>query len=114
MEIYKCEGPGCNYVCHNKHQINHHHIVPKADGGSDKKINLVRLCPNCHNRIYVPTTKRGIHSIKSTNWIILKQILTSSAGHLLEYETQTTTSFTYCDTWRNTNIDRIISDEFKK
>ena len=67
---YKCEGPGCVYTCNDKHQIHHHHIKPKAHGGSNSVNNIVRLCPNCHNRVYIPDAKRGIHSVKATNYLI--------------------------------------------
>jgi len=105
---YKCEGPGCLYTCTDKHQIHLHHVIPKSNGGSNRKNNLVRLCPNCHNKIYVPGVKRGIHSIKANNYIILKSILSSSGGLVLEYEDSTTSGYTFLDTWRDTFIDQVI------
>ena len=43
--------------------------------------------------------------------MILKGLVTSSAGYLLQYETETNSSFTYCDTWRGNNIDLIIKGD---
>lgn len=37
------------YVCGETAILNHHHIIRRADGGSNKKINLIVLCPNCHS-----------------------------------------------------------------
>ena len=31
----------------NNHGLEFSHIVSKKDGGSDKKINCLALCPNC-------------------------------------------------------------------
>ena len=111
MTIYKCEGPACVYTTPDKHQIHHHHIVPKSAGGTNKRFNLVRLCPTCHHKVYIPGTKRGIHSIKAKNYIILKSLIPSTKGTVLEYENETTTGFTVCDTWRNSNIDQLFIKE---
>jgi len=106
--IYKCEGPACVYTTPDKHQIHHHHVIPKSAGGLNKKSNLVRLCPTCHHKVYIPRTKRGIHSIKAKNYMILKGLIASTNGLVLEYETQTNTGYTVCDTWRNGQLDMII------
>jgi len=110
LTVYKCEAPGCVYTTLDKHQIHFHHIIPKSQGGKNNKFNLVTLCPNCHNRIYIPGTKRGIHSIKSKNYIILKNIIPSSGGYVLQYETERSEGYTLCDTWRNGNLDNLIKD----
>ena len=41
------------YFCHepDAHILEEHHIVPRRFGGSDEPANLVRLCPNCHERL---------------------------------------------------------------
>jgi DNA replicative helicase MCM subunit Mcm2 (Cdc46/Mcm family) len=41
------------YFCHepDTHLLETHHIVPERYGGSDDADNLVRLCPNCHERL---------------------------------------------------------------
>ena len=111
MEQYKCEGPACVYTTPDKHQIHHHHIVPKSAGGTNKKMNLVRLCPTCHHKVYIPGARHGIHSIKAKNYMILKGILSSTGGLVLEYETAIITGYTNCDTWRNGHIDWIIKND---
>ena len=108
---YKCEGPGCVYTTLDQHQIHKHHIVPKSKGGSNTKMNLVRLCPNCHNKIYIPGCNRGIHSIKAKNHIILHSIMASSIGLVLEYEENDIIKYTQLDTWRNSNTDKLVSGE---
>ena len=44
---------GTCYFCHepDTHLLETHHIVPKRFGGSDDAENLVRVCPNCHERL---------------------------------------------------------------
>jgi len=41
------------YFCHepDEHILQDHHIVPQRFGGSNFKENLVKLCPNCHDKI---------------------------------------------------------------
>ena len=41
------------YFCHepDTHLLEAHHIVPQRFGGSDDAENLVRVCPNCHERL---------------------------------------------------------------
>jgi len=83
--MYKCEFPGCDYVCEHRSQIHRHHIVPKTLNGSDKEYNKIYVCPNCHTRIYVPGVKHGIHSIKTNESIIINGWLGSTNGRVLEY-----------------------------
>jgi len=66
---YKCQL--CDHQTNYRTQINEHHIKPKELGGCNKKWNLISLCPNCHNRIYISESKKGNHSIKCDNSIIL-------------------------------------------
>jgi len=46
---YQCEWPPCK----NKYNIvpEVHHIVPREMGGSNKKNNLIALCPNHHKQL---------------------------------------------------------------
>lgn len=34
-----------------------HHVCPLADGGSDRTINAVALCPNCHRRCHLSSDR---------------------------------------------------------
>ena len=107
MEQYKCEGPGCLYTTPDKNQIDHHHIVPKATGGSNGNMNLVRLCPSCHRKVYIPGNNKGAHAIKAKNYMILKGLRSSTGGYVLEYETYLVAQgYTLCGTWRHGNLDR--------
>ena len=67
--MYKCRI--CNYIAHSRSQLHEHHIKPKEQNGSDIKYNKVMLCPNCHSRVYISTAKKGIHSKKVDNSIII-------------------------------------------
>jgi len=90
----KCQFPYCNFVANAKHQLHKHHIIPKELGGNNEKWNLIYLCPTCHNRIYVPGSSKGIHSIQANNSIIL--IGFKNNGMFLEYiETNQTKYYEY-------------------
>lgn len=39
------------YFCSSEGPIETHHIVPRRYNGSDKDVNLVDLCPTCHERL---------------------------------------------------------------
>lgn len=85
MRTYNCEFPNCSYSSKNRSQIHEHHIVPRELGGNNKKNNKIYLCPNCHNKIFIPESKKGIHSKCYIDSIILKGRLKSTAGLVLEY-----------------------------
>lgn len=84
--MFVCQMPYCRYMCENRSQICEHHIVPKSMGGSDKRNNIITLCPNCHAKVFVPGAIHGIHSIKSGNSIILIRKLMSTVGTIIEYK----------------------------
>jgi len=84
--MYYCQLPCCNYSCANKAQIAIHHIIPKSLGGSNKKTNLLEVCPNCHSRIFVSGMKSGTHSVKNDNSIIVSKKVLTSAGMAIEYK----------------------------
>lgn len=33
-------------------KLEHHHLVPKTEGGTDDQTNLITLCPDCHGKIH--------------------------------------------------------------
>lgn len=43
--------------CGSHHQIQRHHIQPRASGGSDDDENLVPLCRVCHDEIHTGVTE---------------------------------------------------------
>ena len=86
MKRYFCKFPSCNWKTNNKQLMNNHHIIPREFGGSNKRNNRILFCPNCHNRIYVPGTKYGIHSINSPEKIVILNILNSTNGDILHYK----------------------------
>jgi len=43
-----CVACGEDDVC----KLEHHHLVPKAEGGSDEDSNRVTLCYACHGRVH--------------------------------------------------------------
>jgi len=39
------------YFCSEFEVLEEHHLVPRRYGGSDRKDNLVTLCPTCHSKV---------------------------------------------------------------
>jgi predicted restriction endonuclease len=85
MSYYKCEFPNCDYESDELGSFDSHHIIPKSKGGSDRAFNRIRLCPNCHRKIYIEDFTGGIHSIKKDNSIIILGKIVSSDGDVLYY-----------------------------
>lgn len=75
----------CEYSTENKKEIDIHHIIPRELGGNNNIENKIHLCPNCHRKIYIPESKKGLHSKKTNNSIQLIQKRFSTIGYLLEY-----------------------------
>lgn len=47
--ITTCEGCGWSVPDRIGNRVMHmHHVVPVANGGNNKRSNLVVICPNCH------------------------------------------------------------------
>ena len=86
MSKYHCNFPNCSYSTEIRTQIHKHHIIPREENGSDKEWNLIFLCPNHHSKIFVPSAKKGIHSKKSKDSIILLNKYKSTQGSILEYQ----------------------------
>lgn len=42
-DSFKCQ------MCGNGESLSIHHIIPRAEGGSDHPRNLITLCKNCHD-----------------------------------------------------------------
>ncbi len=60
-EFLACESCGwCAPVALRSRAITQrHHVIPRAAGGSNDDINLVRLCPNCHVLAHELVYRRG-------------------------------------------------------
>lgn len=82
---YKCQFPNCNYTTDQRTQIHNHHIVPKKLNGSNKSKNRIYLCPTHHTKIFQPSVKRGIHSKKSEDSLILLGWISGTNGTNLHY-----------------------------
>lgn len=84
--MFYCQFPlGCSYSTSQRSCIHQHHIQSKELKGNNKKSNLIYLCPNHYSCIYIPESKKGIHSIIHENSIILLSIKQSSQGKVIEY-----------------------------
>ena len=38
-------------ACNEKEDLQHHHLVTKAEGGTDDPTNLITLCWSCHMKL---------------------------------------------------------------
>ena len=74
----------CGYKTEYRERINEHHIVSRELGGSNKKYNLVYLCLDCHNRVYIPLSNKG-HSIKREDSIEIIGWVKTTEGRILHY-----------------------------
>lgn len=36
----------------DKARLEHHHLIPKSEGGSNAESNLITLCDECHGRVH--------------------------------------------------------------
>jgi len=82
---YKCQFPKCSYTTNDRTKIDYHHIVPRELKGQNDDWNRIWLCPNCHRKIYIPESNKGIHSKKSRESVVLLNIYNSTSGKVLEY-----------------------------
>jgi hypothetical protein len=39
-------------ACESEEDLQHHHIVTRAEGGSDDETNLLTLCTACHDKVH--------------------------------------------------------------
>ena len=85
MKEFICHYPNCDYKTSKKSLIDHHHIIPKHLGGSNRSNNIITLCPNHHRKILVPNSLYGMHKIKQEGSIIIKNIFSSNHGKILSY-----------------------------
>jgi hypothetical protein len=82
---YKCMFPNCMYTVDSREKIDEHHIIPRSQGGSNKRNNKIYLCPSHHRHVYIPKAQFGIHSFKSQESIIILGFLSSTMGMGLRY-----------------------------
>lgn len=83
--MYLCEFPFCEYSTNLRSKIHQHHILPKEQNGNNSSSNLIFLCANCHNKIYIKTSKQGQHSIKDENSIEIIRRYKSTNGLVIFY-----------------------------
>jgi hypothetical protein len=54
--LYRFRGPGKCEWCDKHHQARHpHHLLARGMGGGgrlDHRLNLIALCPVCHNEVH--------------------------------------------------------------
>jgi DNA-directed RNA polymerase subunit RPC12/RpoP len=93
--MYYCQLPDCEYQTEEKSQIHFHHIIPKSMGGSNKKNNLLSVCPTCHSKIFVQGMSKGPHSIECKNSIIINKKVLTTAGLAIEYKYLCEEGFNY-------------------
>ncbi len=76
---YMCANPNCRHIL----TLEIHHIDSIKEGGSDNPINLIALCPNCHEqhtRGIIPKSAIGVWksrliSLNSTNPLSIDTLL---------------------------------------
>jgi hypothetical protein len=81
----ECQFPLCGKTYKHRSQLDDHHVVPRSMGGPDMPWNMLRLCPGCHRKIYVPGMTSGIHSMKLLGSIVVHGKVKTSHGWALHY-----------------------------
>ena len=61
LAIIKRDGFAC-YICGRDTNLHVHHIIPRADGGSNNPNNLVTLCSGCHRSVESGNIEKAIVS----------------------------------------------------
>ena len=46
----------CCARCGGEFRVEEHHIIPRAQGGSDDENNLIHLCAVCHDKVHIGVT----------------------------------------------------------
>lgn len=67
---YECQNCGRRGGVAGDTELHCHHIVPKSEGGSHAKSNLVTLCRDCHNQVhdhYIPRMSEVSSGSQSQN-----------------------------------------------
>lgn len=49
--VYRRDGYMCA-LCGDPRTLQLHHYIPRARGGADHPMNLITLCPYCHNVVH--------------------------------------------------------------
>ena len=60
----------CEICKQNYPYLQKHHIISKSKGGTNHRLNICEICPNCHSKVH-----RGD--------IILEGKISSTAGYIL-------------------------------
>jgi len=75
---HKCTQPGCRHTQH----LHVHHVVPRAEGGSNDAENLVVLCSACHNILHKNKLDSCGFMVKSPQPIYYWRVEADPAKHL--------------------------------
>jgi len=114
--MYRCEFPGCDFTSKYRTDIHEHHITPKEFNGSNKKLNLLRVCATCHNKIHIPTVSIfNRHAAIRHDSIIITNISFSTSGFVMFYTKMIDGSerIHQLDFWRKLPIEKTLIN-FKK
>lgn len=84
---YKCHWPGCKFHTNERSEIELHHIVPRELWPRLNQHVKLSFCPTHHRMIYHPDCKRGHHSIKADNKLMIHHIYpVAPSGYAVEFE----------------------------
>ena len=63
-------------ACGSTEDLQHHHLVPRKQGGTDDETNLVTLCTECHHKIH----ERQMNGDYSHSQLVLAGLERAKAG----------------------------------
>ena len=93
-KVYVRERDNCTcQYCHGKSKdgrLEVHHLVHRADGGSDRPDNLITLCKTCHDKYHAGKIKltnvkrktafKGAAFMTSTRWTLVNRLKAEYGG----------------------------------
>ena len=94
-KTYHCFFPECEYSTSHRSKIDFHHIVPKEIDPSTRNKSTICLCKNHHALIWHPQAKKGQHSIKTDESLIILGMFDSTLGKTVNYERTDGSQFFY-------------------
>ena len=75
-EVYKRDGYAC-VLCSDNRRLQIHHYEPRSAGGVDHPMNLVTVCPQCHQLLH--------GQIKIADWLTQEDAKQALAEYLGDY-----------------------------
>ena len=68
-------------ACLATDDLRHHHLVTRAEGGSDDETNLISLCSGCHDKLH-RRQRNGAYKVRGKTALAAATARGIALGHL--------------------------------